>query len=52
MLQCAQYLDNYFDGIGGVLQLGKKEAAFIGNLCAFQFWQRIFKVIIIIIFNL
>ncbi|KAH7676621.1 RNA helicase protein [Dioscorea alata] len=40
---CAQYLDNYFDGIGGVLQLGKKEAAFIGNLCAFQFWQCIFK---------
>lgn len=26
--------------------MGKKETAFMGNLCAFQFWQRVFKVLV------
>ncbi|KAJ0979801.1 hypothetical protein J5N97_015275 [Dioscorea zingiberensis] len=41
---CTQYIDNYFDSDSeGVLKIGKKESIFIGNLCAFQFWQRVFK---------
>ncbi|KQK03657.1 hypothetical protein BRADI_2g09177v3 [Brachypodium distachyon] len=39
---CKMFRDNYFDE-SGKLQVGKKEATLIGNLCAFQFWQRMFK---------
>lgn len=39
---CQKYRDNYFKGNGGV-QIGKKEATTMGNLCAFQFWERVFK---------
>uniref|UniRef100_A0A0D9UZ78 Zinc finger CCCH domain-containing protein 4 n=1 Tax=Leersia perrieri TaxID=77586 RepID=A0A0D9UZ78_9ORYZ len=37
---CKMYRDNYFEED---LQIGKKEATLVGNLCAFQFWQRMFK---------
>ncbi|XP_066308656.1 zinc finger CCCH domain-containing protein 4-like [Miscanthus floridulus] len=37
-----KYRDNYFKGNGSV-QIGKKEATTMGNLCAFQFWERVFK---------
>ncbi|MQM01561.1 hypothetical protein Taro_034320, partial [Colocasia esculenta] len=36
----AEYLDGYF---GGDAEIGKKENVFMGNLCAFQFWQHVFK---------
>lgn len=39
---CQKYKDNYFKENGSV-QIGRKEATTIGNLCAFQFWERIFK---------
>ncbi|RLM92512.1 zinc finger CCCH domain-containing protein 4 isoform X1 [Panicum miliaceum] len=39
---CQKYRDNYFKENGSV-QIGKKEATTIGNLCAFQFWERVFK---------
>ncbi|PKA57682.1 Zinc finger CCCH domain-containing protein 4 [Apostasia shenzhenica] len=43
-LLCAEYLDNYFmSNSSDILHFGKKEAIFIANLCAFQFWQRVFK---------
>lgn len=43
-LQFSSYIDNFFeDGSHGLLPL-KKEDIYMGNLCAFQFWQRIFKV--------
>lgn len=39
-----KYLDNYFEvDAKNTLQSGKKETALIGNLCAFQFWQHVFK---------
>ncbi|KAK6940982.1 Helicase, C-terminal, partial [Dillenia turbinata] len=40
----AEYTDCYFseDGKKPVLA-GKRELLFMGNLCAFQFWQRVFK---------
>ncbi|XP_042518041.1 DExH-box ATP-dependent RNA helicase DExH8 [Macadamia integrifolia] len=37
------YVDNYFDGNSENLVLGKKEVVLMGNLCAFEFWQRVFK---------
>uniref|UniRef100_A0A453EMG2 Helicase C-terminal domain-containing protein n=1 Tax=Aegilops tauschii subsp. strangulata TaxID=200361 RepID=A0A453EMG2_AEGTS len=40
---CKIFRDNYFDEDSN-LKIGKKEATLIGNLCAFQFWQRMFKV--------
>uniref|UniRef100_A0A0E0MU52 Zinc finger CCCH domain-containing protein 4 n=1 Tax=Oryza rufipogon TaxID=4529 RepID=A0A0E0MU52_ORYRU len=40
---CKMYRNNYFEEEGIDLQTGKKEAALVGNLCAFQFWQRMFK---------
>lgn len=43
VLQRQKYRDNYFKGNGSV-QIGKKEATTMGNLCAFQFWERVFKV--------
>ncbi|CAO2185089.1 unnamed protein product [Urochloa humidicola] len=39
---CQKYRDNYFKENGSA-QIGKKEATTIGNLCAFQFWERVFK---------
>ncbi|CAO2203087.1 unnamed protein product [Urochloa humidicola] len=39
---CQKYRDNYFKE-NGSSQIGKKEATTIGNLCAFQFWERVFK---------
>lgn len=45
IIQCSEYADSYFNGddyITGIT--GKKETAFMGNLCAYQFWQRVFKV--------
>ncbi|PRQ26379.1 putative RNA helicase transcription factor C3H family [Rosa chinensis] len=43
-LLSSQYADSYFSGDDFSTGLtGKKETAFMGNLCAFQFWQRVFK---------
>lgn len=40
----AQYTDCYFHGDSDKSVLtGKREVAFIANLSAFQFWQRVFK---------
>uniref|UniRef100_J3KYE9 Zinc finger CCCH domain-containing protein 4 n=1 Tax=Oryza brachyantha TaxID=4533 RepID=J3KYE9_ORYBR len=39
---CKIYRNNYFEE-GIDLRIGKKEATLVGNLCAFQFWQRMFK---------
>nr|CAB3476753.1 unnamed protein product [Digitaria exilis] len=39
---CQKFRDNYFKENGSV-QIGKKEATTIGNLCAFQFWECAFK---------
>ncbi|KAL6626495.1 hypothetical protein ACP70R_030221 [Stipagrostis hirtigluma subsp. patula] len=39
---CKMYRDSYFEESSS-LQIGKKEATIITNLCAFQFWQRVFK---------
>ncbi|XP_047057420.1 zinc finger CCCH domain-containing protein 4 [Lolium rigidum] len=39
---CKIFRDNYFYE-DNKLKIGKKEATLIGNLCAFQFWQRMFK---------
>ncbi|XP_058076554.1 DExH-box ATP-dependent RNA helicase DExH8 isoform X2 [Magnolia sinica] len=36
-----EYLDKYFEGTA--VHGGRKEVALMGNLCAFQFWQRVFK---------
>jgi hypothetical protein len=47
-LQCQKYRDNYFKENGSV-QIGKKEATTVGNLCAFQFWERVLKVLLVII---
>ncbi|GMH20442.1 hypothetical protein Nepgr_022283 [Nepenthes gracilis] len=39
-----EYTDSYYvaDGDNAFLT-GKKEVAFMANLCAYQFWQRVFK---------
>ncbi|OVA00221.1 zinc finger protein [Macleaya cordata] len=40
----AEYIGSYFEGNnegGGVT--GRKEVISMGNLCAYQFWQRVFK---------
>ncbi|KAK3163551.1 hypothetical protein QOZ80_1AG0005160 [Eleusine coracana subsp. coracana] len=37
-----KYIDKYFKESASI-QIGKKEATTIGNLCAFQFWERVFK---------
>ncbi|KAM7527062.1 hypothetical protein LguiB_030472 [Lonicera macranthoides] len=40
----AEYTDNYYIGDSKSTGLtGRKEVAFMANLCAFQFWQRVFK---------
>ncbi|ONK62931.1 uncharacterized protein A4U43_C07F9610 [Asparagus officinalis] len=39
-----KYVSNYFDvNSSNTLEATKKETALIGNLCAFQFWQHVFK---------
>ncbi|KAI4374342.1 hypothetical protein MLD38_012349 [Melastoma candidum] len=39
-----QYIDYYFAGDNETdIQIGQKEAILVANLCAFKFWQRIFK---------
>ncbi|KAG6703938.1 hypothetical protein I3842_07G111000 [Carya illinoinensis] len=39
-----EYLDCYFGGESYDKVLpGRREVIFMGNLCAFQFWQRVFK---------
>ncbi|TQE00359.1 hypothetical protein C1H46_014086 [Malus baccata] len=41
---CSEYADSYFCGAENNTALkGKKETIFMANLCAFQFWQRVFK---------
>ncbi|XP_004290791.1 PREDICTED: zinc finger CCCH domain-containing protein 31 [Fragaria vesca subsp. vesca] len=43
-LLCSEYADSYFNGDDYITRItGKKETAFMGNLCAYQFWQRVFK---------
>ncbi|PIA44388.1 hypothetical protein AQUCO_01700172v1 [Aquilegia coerulea] len=37
-----EYLESYF-GDDNIVFTGKKELMFMGNLCAYQFWQRVFK---------
>ncbi|XP_020102929.1 zinc finger CCCH domain-containing protein 4 isoform X2 [Ananas comosus] len=39
----AKFVDNYFQDESGSFLTRKKEAIFMANLCAFQFWQRVFK---------
>lgn len=39
-----EYLSHYFDGdSNNTILTGRKEVQFMGNLCAFQFWQRVYK---------
>lgn len=39
-----EYLSHYFSGdSNNKILTGRKEVQFMGNLCAFQFWQRVFK---------
>ncbi|XP_050236664.1 DExH-box ATP-dependent RNA helicase DExH8 isoform X2 [Mercurialis annua] len=40
----AEYTYRYFGGdCNNVVQIGRKEMILMGNLCAYQFWQRVFK---------
>ncbi|WCJ21314.1 DExH-box ATP-dependent RNA helicase DExH8 [Euphorbia peplus] len=40
----AEYTFQHFGGdCDNVVQLGKREMILIGNLCAYQFWQHVFK---------
>ncbi|KAI0530916.1 hypothetical protein KFK09_000464 [Dendrobium nobile] len=42
--KCTQYVNSYFGGKNSAFLLnGKKELLFMANLCAYQFWQRVFK---------
>ncbi|KAF5190731.1 Atp-dependent rna helicase protein [Thalictrum thalictroides] len=39
-----EYLESYFGGDNdNIVLTGKKESIFMGNLCAYQFWQLVFK---------
>ncbi|XP_074268382.1 DExH-box ATP-dependent RNA helicase DExH8-like [Silene latifolia] len=39
-----EYTDSYYTTEGeNSPQMGKKELVFLANLCAYQFWQRVFK---------
>ncbi|KAK8570233.1 hypothetical protein V6N13_002928 [Hibiscus sabdariffa] len=39
-----EYINCYFCGDSDKIVLtGRKEVTFLGNLCAYQFWQRVFK---------
>ncbi|KAH6823976.1 zinc finger helicase family protein [Perilla frutescens var. hirtella] len=41
--QVMEYTDNYYSGNSKNTGLGRKEASYMGNFCAFQFWQRVLK---------
>lgn len=41
-----EYTDNYYSENSKNSGLGKKEASYMSNFCAFQFWQRVLKVTI------
>lgn len=44
-LQYAEYIKSYFDGESiDIIPLGFKEMALMGNLHAFHFWERVYKV--------
>ncbi|KAL6978391.1 RNA helicase [Sarracenia purpurea var. burkii] len=38
-----KYTDCYYSGDNNMTLTGRKEVEFLANLCAFQFWQRVFK---------
>ncbi|VVB03643.1 unnamed protein product [Arabis nemorensis] len=39
-----EYVDHYFGGDGSkTISGGRREVVLMANLCAFQFWQRVFK---------
>ncbi|OAY61817.1 DExH-box ATP-dependent RNA helicase DExH8 [Manihot esculenta] len=39
-----EYTFRYFGGdCNNIVKIGRKEMVLIGNLCAYQFWQRVFK---------
>ncbi|KAH9608923.1 hypothetical protein KSS87_002782 [Heliosperma pusillum] len=39
-----EYTDSYYTiEVDNSSQMGKKEVVFLANLCAYQFWQRVFK---------
>lgn len=44
ILQFTKYIDCYFCGDNNAVLTRQKDVEFMGNLCAFQFWQRVFKV--------
>lgn len=39
-----EYTDSYYSGNSKNTGLGRKEVLYMGNFCAFQFWQRALKV--------
>ncbi|XP_042034646.1 DExH-box ATP-dependent RNA helicase DExH8-like isoform X1 [Salvia splendens] len=41
--QFAEYANNYYSGNSKITRLGRKEVSYMGNFCAFQFWQRMLK---------
>ncbi|XP_042061602.1 DExH-box ATP-dependent RNA helicase DExH8-like isoform X3 [Salvia splendens] len=41
--QFAEYANNYYSGNSKITSLGRKEVSYMGNFCAFQFWQRMLK---------
>ncbi|PIM99659.1 RNA helicase [Handroanthus impetiginosus] len=41
--QFMEYTDKYYNGLSKATGLGRKEVSYMGNFCAFQFWQRAFK---------
>ncbi|KAL3827824.1 hypothetical protein ACJIZ3_016626 [Penstemon smallii] len=41
--QFMELTDSYYSGNSKNITLGRKEVLYIGNFCAFQFWQRAFK---------
>lgn len=45
VLQFLEYVDQYFGGDSKTISGGRREVVLMANLCAFQFWQRVFKVI-------
>lgn len=43
LFQFLEHTDKFYSG-DKLTGLGKKEVLYIANLCAFQFWQRVYKV--------
>ncbi|XP_057782307.1 DExH-box ATP-dependent RNA helicase DExH8 [Salvia miltiorrhiza] len=41
--QFAEYADNYYSGNSKSSGLGRKEVSYMGNFCAYQFWQCVLK---------